>query len=158
MTIRKESVLPGQAPFLGAGEVMAVEDAAGRVKLYVGDDDGVPTVVEAGTDPPNVYAARLDLDYQAADPTPMVVQNDIGAIAWTRQQAGRYIGTLAGAFPEDKTSFSIGGVYVEEPATDGPFAYMRRLTDDTIQLSVFSIAGNVSDAWYSAWIRVEVSI
>jgi len=157
MKIRKERELPGQAPFLGVDEVMAIEDDAGKVKLYVGDDDGAPKVVEGGTDPPAVYAARLDLDYQAVDPIPMVMRNNIGAIVWTRQQAGRYIGTLAGAFPEDKTSLSIGGVHVEDPATDGPFVYMRRIDDDTVQLNVFSIAGNVSDAWYSAWVRIEVA-
>ena len=57
MMIRKELGLPGQAPFLDAGEVMAIEDDAGKVKLFVGDEDGVPKVVEAGPDPPAVYAA-----------------------------------------------------------------------------------------------------
>ena len=156
--IRKESEQPGQAPFPGAGEVMAVEDEAGKMKLYVGDEDGPPKVVEGGTDPPAVYAARLDLDYQAVDPTPMVVRNDLfAAIVWTRAQIGRYFGTLAGAFPENKTSFSMGGVYVEEPGTDGTIAYMRRVNDDTVEMWIYTTNGLATDALYSAWIRVEVA-
>ena len=157
MRIRKERELPEQVPFLGAGELMAVEDESGKVKLYVGRDEGLPKVIEGGTDMPAVYTARLVLDYQAVDPTPMVVRNDIGDIAWTRQQAGRYNGTLVGAFPEAKTSFLLGGVFVEDAATDGPFVYLRRIDDDTVQLGVSAIDGMVSDAWYSAWVRIEVA-
>lgn len=38
------------------------------------------------------------------DPTVTVLQNNLGGnIVWTRDNTGRYIGTLAGAFPENKT-------------------------------------------------------
>lgn len=35
------------------------------------------------------------------------LENTIGSIVWTRGDEGYYVGTLAGAFPQDKTFFSI---------------------------------------------------
>lgn len=37
--------------------------------------------------------------------TPLI--NSVGAIVWTRSAEGFYLGTLAGAFPQDKTRLSI---------------------------------------------------
>jgi hypothetical protein len=38
-----------------------------------------------------------------SDPTVIVLENTIGDIVWTRNLAGEYIGTLIGAFPQNKT-------------------------------------------------------
>ena len=38
-----------------------------------------------------------------SDPTVTVLENTIGDIVWTRNLAGEYIGTLIGAFPQNKT-------------------------------------------------------
>ncbi len=49
-----------------------------------------------------VYSAWISQSGTDA-PTVTVLENKIGEIVWTRDQAGNYYGTLAGVFPEEKT-------------------------------------------------------
>lgn len=60
-----------------------------------------------------VYTALLSQVGTSA-PTAIVLQNTLGGtVVWTYDAPGSYIGTLAGAFPEDKTFFSITSVNAE---------------------------------------------
>ena len=45
------------------------------------------------------------------DPTVTVLENTIGDIVWTRAAIGEYEGTLTSAFPANKTSLNLSGVY-----------------------------------------------
>ena len=157
MRIRREGVLPGQAPHLADGELMAMEDEAGNIRLYLGTESGIPVPADGGIVTPKIYAARLDQDYLAADPGPVVIQSSLGGdIVWTRQQAGVYQGVLAGAFPEAQTALRSGDVFAEDPGADAALSTLKRIDDDTIQLTIFTVAGAASDAWYSVWISVSV--
>lgn len=55
--------------------------------------------------PPALYAVYVALLTQVTtgDPSAGELQNSIGAIVWTRDDVGVYIGTLAAAFPTDRT-------------------------------------------------------
>ena len=53
--------------------------------------------------PYKVYTALLSQTGEDA-PVPTVLENTlVGTVDWTREEAGNYIGTLNGAFPEGKT-------------------------------------------------------
>ncbi len=54
-----------------------------------------------------VYIAKLtNLGAGAVAPVATVIKNTIGDIVWTRTGVGSYVGTLAGAFTENKTFVS----------------------------------------------------
>lgn len=54
-----------------------------------------------------VYIAKLtNLGAGAVAPVATVIENTIGDIVWTRTGVGSYVGTLAGAFTENKTFVS----------------------------------------------------
>lgn len=74
-----------------------VKDTLDNVAEFIGD----------GVIPYTYYAATL---YQTGtgNPTPTVMYNTMsGAIVWTRNSAGTYTGTLAGAFSSSKTGYVI---------------------------------------------------
>lgn len=52
--------------------------------------------------PYDVYTALLSQS-GTDDPTAIILENSIGAIVWTRDDIGIYLGTLVGAFTENKT-------------------------------------------------------
>ena len=85
---------------VGIGTTTPAEklEVAGNIKSSTGlvsDSNGV-------IKPYKTYVARL-VQVSTSDPVPTVLQNDIGSIVWTRDDAGTYVGTLTGAFTADKT-------------------------------------------------------
>ncbi len=59
--------------------------------------------------PYKVYTAILNQSSTNA-PVPIILENTLGGtITWTRSLAGNYVGTLTGAFTEDKTVIFING-------------------------------------------------
>lgn len=65
-------------------------------------------------------------------PVDTVLENSLGEIKWTYSEAGVYIGTLKGAFPAAKTRLWTPNVPLAYGST---VVSLRRLTDDTIELS-----------------------
>jgi hypothetical protein len=55
--------------------------------------------------PYKVYTFKFS-QFGTNDPEVVVHENTIGNIVWTRSSAGTYIGTLANAFPAEKTYFT----------------------------------------------------
>lgn len=74
-------------------------------------NDEVVTLGQAkgfGLAPVKVYKALISQSGTDA-PTAIIIQNTIGSIVWTRSNTGSYLGTLSGAFTENKT-LCFGGV------------------------------------------------
>ena len=112
-TFNNNVILPGaNALVFGKGNVVT----AGTNGVIVGDGQ---TLTESGMVVSNLtvtgtingdvvipykkYVATIS-QTGTADPTVTVLENTIGDIVWTRTLAGRYEGTLVGAFPDqDKT-------------------------------------------------------
>lgn len=80
---------------------------------------------------PKVYKALLT---QSATnvPTATVLENTLGEIVWSRSSDGTYIGTLTGAFPENRTFAQITN---NTSATN--FYVINRINDNTIQIQTF---------------------
>ena len=94
-----------------------------------------------GMPPYKKYVALMTQSGSSA-PTAVVLENSIGGIAWTRSSTGRYVGTLTGTFPADKTTvmLTLGqGPLANVSATYGASRVdadsVRILTNDTGSLA-----------------------
>ncbi len=73
------------------------------------------------------------------NPNIILFENTIGNIVWTRLNTGEYIGTLAGAFPQFKTSVSINiNAYL---GSSFPIAIVSDRQDDNI-VSIVTFLSN----------------
>jgi hypothetical protein len=83
-----------------------------------------------------IYRAILNQSGEVA-PVAAVLENNLGGVVvWTRDGAGSYLGTLAGAFPAAKTFVLFKGY-------TGDHAYSSeaiRITDDEIGVTAWLIA------------------
>jgi hypothetical protein len=72
-------------------------------KEYLNLDNLIQSIGGGGGTSYKKYVALISQS-GAADPTVIVLENTLGGdIVWTTESAGRYVGTLAGAFPLNKT-------------------------------------------------------
>lgn len=83
--------------------------------------------LKASSKVPARYKATLT-QTSTNDPVETVLENDLGAIVWTRTAGGTYRGTLTGAFIEDLTFLSI------QMTSDTSLAFIERLSNDVIQV------------------------
>lgn len=99
-----------------------------------------------------VYTALLT-QAGTANPTATTLgTNSIGAIVWTRDSTGFYIGTLTGAFPANKTWFSI----TCEAGTTS-VASLVRIDDNQVGLeNFFTIDGVYQDEFTNKAIEIRV--
>jgi len=73
----------------------------------------VSSIVALANEFPKVYIAELNnIGAGAVAPVATVIKNTIGDVVWTRTGVGSYVGTLTGAFTEDKTFVSGQGYSV----------------------------------------------
>jgi hypothetical protein len=73
----------------------------------------VSSIIALASENPKVYVAELNnMGAGAVAPVATVIKNTIGDIVWTRTGVGQYVGTLTGAFTEDKTFLSGQGYSV----------------------------------------------
>jgi hypothetical protein len=73
----------------------------------------VSSIIALASGNPKVYVAELNnMGAGAVAPVATVIKNTIGDIVWTRTGVGSYVGTLTGAFTEDKTFLSGQGYSV----------------------------------------------
>jgi len=89
-------------------------------------------------------------------PTVLTRENTIGAIVWSRNGVGDYLGTLSGAFTLDKTSFNI----TKSPSGAVAFTGLGTYSLDpinTIQLKTFNSSGTATDSLMSGW-YIEVRV
>jgi len=91
-------------------------------------------------DPYKVYAAAFT-DNGADVPTINILENTIGDIVWTRNQLGRYYGTLAGAFPENKMIPLNGDVVAFVSGTYFQ-VIISRVSSDVIAIDQFATDGS----------------
>lgn len=89
-----------------------------------------------------VYRALLSQSGTNA-PTAVVLENTLGGtLVWTRSNAGKYVGTLAGAFPINKCSIGNGdgssGVIMYTDIINQYILMLSRLSDNTIELKQFN--------------------
>lgn len=89
----------------------------------------------------DIYKKYVGLITQTSnsDPTITVLENNIGNIIFTRDNTGEYIGTLIGAFPEDKT-FVLFSNY--DPAANYSASWYD---EDTIQINTQNSGGTPID-------------
>lgn len=86
-----------------------------------------------------MYTALLQYTSDSLPPTPIVLENTIGNIVWTKSGTGQYTGTLVGAFPEGKTYTS----YTHDMynGTWTMVGFMRNTDDEVIISSANNCAG-----------------
>jgi hypothetical protein len=73
----------------------------------------ISSVIALANENHKVYVAELNnMGAGAVAPVATVIKNTIGDIVWTRTGVGQYVGTLTGAFTEDKTFLSGQGYSV----------------------------------------------
>lgn len=75
-------------------------------RAVVADENGKLSTTPIDSRPYKIWAGTLNQSGTSA-PSPIVYENTIGDIVWTRITNGMYWGTLTGAFPEAKTYLSI---------------------------------------------------
>ncbi len=132
---------------LAVGASIPDGGTTGQVLAKATDTDGDTEWVDAGGGGPLVYKAFLSQSGTSA-PTVVVVANTLGGtVVWTRVNTGRYVGTLAGAFPATKTiGPNLGaGVLNIVGGVDIGIATIQyslyRTTDNTIALYVGTTGG-----------------
>lgn len=103
----------------------------------------------------NVYSVILS-QQGAEDPTAVVQgYNSIGDIVWTNEGGtGNFKGTLAGAFPENKTSvFCATGAYSDNIV----IVNASRISDDEIWVYTMDNTFTLTDTFTNISIRIEVA-
>jgi hypothetical protein len=98
--------------------------------------------------PYKVYTAIIKLN-GANDPVPVVLQNTIGDIVWTRQDVGYYTANGDALFPLDKT-FTL--INVQSPET----SEFVRVDSDNIELIMYGGAGTQADGFTPAQVEIRV--
>lgn len=101
------------------------------------------------------YVALLSQTGTSA-PVATVLENTLGGtVVWSRTGVGNYVGTLTGAFPDDKT-FTIKGSN-EADAADAPGNIMVvRGSNDTILIQTGNSGDFADDGMYDLFIEIRV--
>ncbi len=105
--------------------------------------------------PYRVYTALLTQTGTNA-PVATVLENTIGNIVWTRNTVGQYMGTLAGAFPVNKTispqfptlAFENNGTFIPISANGNPqlgWINMYCQSENHINIDTYDMVG--SEEW-----------
>lgn len=111
------------------------------------------TPVTPSTGVTGLYSAVLAQSGTSA-PTATVNANSLSAaVVWSRSAEGTYIGTLSGAFIENKTQVLVQVVPLQ---SGNEFqASGKRLTDNTIQVTVRDFAGNLVDGFTILYVDIR---
>lgn len=104
------------------------------------------SIIENVVSDSHVYRALLNQS-RTNDPVPTILENTLGNIIWTRQNTGKYRGTLASSFPPARTYLSIA------PQTHS-VDYMIESFTDYILVSTWD--DNVND--YNDTLLINVSV
>ncbi len=98
-----------------------------------------------------VYTALLSQSGTDA-PVATVLENTLGgAVVWTRDDVGEYVGTLAGAFVDSKTWFSATCQY-----DNAYIAQCYWVDDDSFEFYVSDFAAQGADDWSKISIEIRV--
>ena len=100
--------------------------------------------VSGTTNGVKVYRALLTQEGTAA-PTVTIIENTVGAVVWTRSEAGLFFGTLSGAFPQNKTHALVTGFSGNDPTTGFQTLDLHRGSDNNVELVV--IRWDTDGAW-----------
>lgn len=134
-------------------------------KLKTKDEDGVIEEISiANPDTPKVYKALLT---QAGTDAPVatVLENTLGGtVVWSRTAIGEYIGTLVGAFPDNKTSLGNGidnaGITILEDYANVQRTTITRVSANELKVlnldSLTPGAAGVDGIYSPAFISIEV--
>jgi len=85
-----------------------------------------------------VYVAMLQQDGTDA-PTAIVLENTIGDIVWTRLDIGTYRGTLANAFPANRTWIIPSYTTLINGGDQIIVCDLIRISDNQIEMNLFDI-------------------
>lgn len=112
--------------------------------------DGSVTQQDLGTSltgslfPYKIYKAILSQSGTDA-PVPVILENTIGEIVWTRNGTGRYRATLSNAFPFDKTVFFTNR-HTNSLIADRTFAELGHVSASILELKTFAYGVTVYSA------------
>lgn len=100
---------------------------------YVGNSSNVPVPVKGYLE----YSALISQTTTNA-PTVTVIRNELsGTVVWTRSATGIYLGTLSGAFTENKTGFNLSP-YAQDPTDDNVSSFtIDRSSANAIRVQTF---------------------
>ncbi len=136
-------------------EILPKSERLGGVKSAENKDEAVNLgqLIDYGAvKKVKVYKALISQSGTAA-PTVTVIANTLGDIAWTRGNQGSYVGTLTGAFTENKTLAFIGNTL----ASTTIFAAQRSDANTVGVTSLDSATDTVSDSLlYLVPLTIEV--
>lgn len=110
-----------------------------------------------GTNQPLVYTAIINLPGDTSAPAPIILENTIGDIIWSRVSTGFYKATLIGTFPLDKTMLFINDS-LRKPDTLTLGMSFFLLNEDEIVLQVFDPISETfsSDQIDRCYIKIEI--
>jgi hypothetical protein len=74
--------------------------------------------IKALFQPYKIYRSLLNQSGAGNPPVPTILENTLGNIVWTYNDLGDYVGTLANAFPINKTFILIGHLSITDPISD----------------------------------------
>ena len=101
-----------------------------------------------------VYTALLSQS-DTDDPVATVLENTLGgAIVWTRDSQGAYLGTLSSAFTSSKTFLSCGSLVSNDDPGNIPIAQFWRLDASNVKLITYM--NNSSNDYWDACIEIRV--
>ena len=117
------------------------------------DASGTVALVET-VRPYKVYTALLSQSGTSA-PTATVLENTLGTVVWTRSNTGQYVGTLTGAFTDQKTIIFVNRSNPAATAFDTNMA-ANVININTVGYTTFSNSAYVDGQTNSASIEIRV--
>jgi len=130
----------------------AILDDAGVIRV---DASGVVDTTSSENVPPKEYIALLS-QVNTDAPIATVYKNELGGtVVWTYKTTGVYTGTLAGAFPTNKTT----GYASLQTRGSNPRSYIvGRATDDTVDVYALSSSLTATDPATSNEFLVHIRV
>jgi len=103
---------------------------------------------------PLVYNGLISQAGDTRAPTAVVLKSSLGTIIWTRFNTGQYLGTLVGAFPNNKT-FILFNAPLAEVGEEYAFS-VKRVSDDVVSLNVYNAAFDPIDGLFNASLQIQI--
>lgn len=146
--------------FLNPDGVLQLKDSAGTLTNLVAEN----ATGQSTARPFKVYKALLT-QTGILDPVATVLENTLGGtVVWSRAAIGEYIGTLVGAFPDNKTSLGNGidnaGITILEDYANVQRTTITRVSANELKVlnldSLTPGAAGVDGIYSPAFISIEV--
>ena len=128
-------------------------------KLFGSDSNGDQKQFDMSNFSSTTYKVYTALLTQTGtnDPTEIILDNTIGSIIWTRITDGNYLGTLTGAFINNKTALFIqDNVTLSSIAIAPADVWIERSSDDTVNIYTMDSSNLIDDVLNNTTIEIRV--